>query len=110
MTAATPSATPLTPARIMEVGMAFWPARTLLTAIKLGVFTELGKGSMTGAELCDALALHARSTPDFFDTLVALRFLPKPGCLFTSCSGGCDGSNESRAFCGASGLIVHARA
>lgn len=69
----------LTPVRIMEVGMAFWPARTLLTAIKLGVFTELGKGAMTGAELRDAHGLHPRSTPDFFDTLVALRFLERDG-------------------------------
>jgi 2-polyprenyl-3-methyl-5-hydroxy-6-metoxy-1,4-benzoquinol methylase len=79
MTAANPSVTPLTPARIMEVGMGFWPARTLLTAIKLGVFTELGSGAMTGAELRDKLGLHERSTPDFFDTLVALRFLEREG-------------------------------
>lgn len=69
----------ITPARIMEVGMAFWPARTLLTAVKLGLFTELGKGAKTGTELCDSLGLHPRSTPDFFDTLVALRFLERDG-------------------------------
>jgi hypothetical protein len=63
----------------MEVGMAFWPARTLLTAVKLGVFTELGSGAKTGAELRDALGLHERSTPDFFDTLVALQFLERDG-------------------------------
>ena len=79
MTAANPSATPLTPARIMEVGMAFWPARTLLTAVKLGVFTELNGNAMTGAELRDRLGLHKRSTPDFFDTLVALKFLERDG-------------------------------
>jgi hypothetical protein len=79
MTAANPSATPLTPARIMEVGMAFWPAQTLLTAVKLGVFTELGQGAITGAELRDKLGLHERSTPDFFDTLVALKFLERDG-------------------------------
>jgi hypothetical protein len=77
MTAANASA--LTPARIMEVGMAFWPAMTLLTAVKLGVFTELGKGARTGAELRDSLGLHPRSTPDFFDTLVALHFLDRDG-------------------------------
>jgi hypothetical protein len=69
----------LTPARIMEVGMGFWPARTLLTAVKLGVFTELGGGSKTGRELRDSLDLHPRSTPDFFDTLVSLRFLDRDG-------------------------------
>jgi hypothetical protein len=63
----------------MEVGMAFWPSRTLLTAVKLGVFTELGKGPKTGTELRDSLGLHPRSTPDFFDTLVALKFLERDG-------------------------------
>jgi hypothetical protein len=79
MTAANANAPALTPARIMEVGMAFWPARTLLTAVKLGVFTELGKGPRTGEELRSSLGLHKRSTPDFFDTLVALRFLERNG-------------------------------
>ncbi len=69
----------LSPARIMEVGMAFWPAKVLLSAVKLGVFTELGKGAKTGTELQDSLGLHPRSTPDFFDTLVALRFLERDG-------------------------------
>lgn len=69
----------LSPTRIMEVGMAFWPSRTLLAAVKLGVFTSLGRDSKTGAELRDSLRLHQRSTPDFFDTLVALRFLERDG-------------------------------
>ncbi|MPZ46302.1 MAG: methyltransferase [Betaproteobacteria bacterium] len=70
---------PLSPARIMEVGMAFWPAKVLLSAVELGLFTELGANSMTGRELQDALQLHPRANPDFFDTLVALRFLDRDG-------------------------------
>src|SRR5688572_25132694 len=77
MTATNTSA--LSPARIMEVGMAFWPAKVLLSAIKLGVFTELGKGERTGSELRGSLGLHQRSDPDFFDTLVALGFLERDG-------------------------------
>ena len=69
----------LSPQRIMETGMAFWPARTLLTAIKLGLFTELGSGEQTGKELQNTLGLHDRSNPDFFDTLVALKFLDREG-------------------------------
>ena len=69
----------LSPARIMEVGMAFWPAKVLLSAIELGLFTELGANSMTGHELQGALHLHPRANPDFFDTLVALRFLDRDG-------------------------------
>lgn len=69
----------LSPARIMEVGMAFWPAKVLLSAVELELFTKLGAGPMTGRELQDALQLHPRANPDFFDTLVALRFLERDG-------------------------------
>src|SRR5215213_5402249 len=70
---------PLTPARIMEVGMAFWPAKVLLSAVKTGVFTTLGDGAKTGLELQNALGFHPRATSDFFDTLVALKFLERDG-------------------------------
>lgn len=63
----------------MEVGLAFWPAKVLLSAVELGLFTKLGKTSMTGSELQNALGLHPRSNPDFFDTLVALKFLDRDG-------------------------------
>lgn len=69
----------LSPMRIMETGMAFWPAKVLLSAVKLGLFTTLGRGSMTGEELRNALELHPRAIPDFTDTLVALRFLERNG-------------------------------
>jgi 2-polyprenyl-3-methyl-5-hydroxy-6-metoxy-1,4-benzoquinol methylase len=67
------------PARIMEVGLAFWPAKVLLSAIELRLFTELGSKSMTAGELQTALGLHPRATADFLDTLVALRFLERDG-------------------------------
>jgi len=70
---------PLSPARIMDVGMGFWPAKTLLSAVEVGVFTALGSAAMTGEELRAALGLHARAVPDFFDALVALRFLERDG-------------------------------
>ena len=69
----------LSPARIMEVGMAFWPAKVLLSAIELGLFTTLGGRRDDRRELQDALGLHPRANPDFFDTLVALRFLERDG-------------------------------
>jgi hypothetical protein len=70
---------PLSPARIMEVGMAFWPAKVLLSALELGLFTTLNGQAMSGHELQHALGLHSRANPDFFDTLVALRFLERDG-------------------------------
>ena len=63
----------------MEVGMSFWSAKTLLSAVEVGLFTRLGDGSLTGAELQHALDLDERANPDFFDTLVALRFLARDG-------------------------------
>ena len=78
MTAPATAAT-LSPARIMEVGMGFWPSKVLLSAIELRLFTELGARAMTGAELQAALQLHPRANPDFLDTLVALGFLHRDG-------------------------------
>ncbi|HMK14893.1 MAG TPA: methyltransferase, partial [Burkholderiales bacterium] len=69
----------LSPARIKEVGMGFWPAKTLLSAVELGLFTTLGTKSMTADQLRDALGLHRRAAPDFFDALVALHFLDREG-------------------------------
>lgn len=63
----------------METGMAFWPSKVLLSAVELGVFTALVDRPLTGEELRQKLDLHPRSTPDFFDTLVALKFLERDG-------------------------------
>jgi hypothetical protein len=63
----------------MEVGMAFWPAKVLLSAIEIGLFTKLGNNAMAGGDLQIALDLHSRANPDFFDTLLALRFLERDG-------------------------------
>jgi hypothetical protein len=66
-----------TPDAILQTGLAFWPAKTLLSAIELGVFTELAGGSDTCEGLRSRLGLHPRSARDFFDTLVALGFLDR---------------------------------
>ena len=41
----------LSPSRIMEIGLGFWPSKTLLSAVELELFTALGTRRMTGAEL-----------------------------------------------------------
>ena len=69
----------ITPAKIMQVGMGFWPAKSLLSAVELGLFTALGTRALTGTELQKVLGLHQRANPDFFDTLVALGFLERDG-------------------------------
>lgn len=66
-------------ARIMEVGLGFWPSKVLLTAVELEVFTRLGSSAMTGEQLGRALGLHPRGISDFFDALTALGFLDREG-------------------------------
>ena len=69
----------LDPSHIMQVGMGFWPSKTLLSAVELELFTHLGADSMTGEEIGERLGLHPRGIYDFLDTLVALRFLERDG-------------------------------
>ena len=64
---------------ILQAAFAFWTSKVLLTAVELGVFTLLGDRRMTGAKLGVELGLHQRGTRDFFDALVAMRFLDREG-------------------------------
>jgi predicted O-methyltransferase YrrM len=63
----------------MEVGMGFWPSKTVLSAVELELFTKLGGSSLSGEEIQQQLGLHERATYDFLDSLVALRFLERDG-------------------------------
>jgi precorrin-6B methylase 2 len=72
-----------TPAAIMQLGMGFWGSKTLLSAVELGVFTELAAGGPSNVEvLRERLGLHERSARDFLDALVSLRMLARDedGC------------------------------
>jgi predicted O-methyltransferase YrrM len=69
----------LTPARILETATAFWPAKVLLSAVELGVFTELARAPLDNAELAAAVGIRADRSPDFFDALVAMGFLNRAG-------------------------------
>ena len=70
---------PPTPEKILELGLGFWGSKTLLSAVELGVFTELAKGPLPGEVLRERLGLHRRSARDFFDALVALGMLYRDG-------------------------------
>jgi O-methyltransferase domain/Dimerisation domain len=70
---------PPTPDKILQTGLAFWPAKTLLSAIEMGLFTELTRGPESFETLRSRLGLHPRSARDFLDTLVALGFLDRDG-------------------------------
>jgi hypothetical protein len=67
------------PEQIMQVGLGFWASKTLLSAVELGLFTELAKGPADLEALRTRLGLHPRSARDFFDALTALGFLERTG-------------------------------
>ena len=67
----------LTPENIMQLGLGFWGSKTLLSAIELGLFTELAKKPLEADTVCDRLKLHPRSVRDFLDALVALHMLER---------------------------------
>jgi precorrin-6B methylase 2 len=75
-----------TPEKILQTGLAFWPAKTLLSAIEMGVFTELARGPEHLDALSSRLGLHPRSARDFLDTLVALGFLERDGNSYRNTS------------------------
>jgi SAM-dependent methyltransferase len=67
---------PASPGAILQLGMAFWGSKALLTAVELGLFTELARhGPMPASELVARLGLHGRGASDFLDALVALGML-----------------------------------
>src|SRR6266699_6431584 len=69
----------LDPSQILQTAFAFWSSKVLLTAVEFGVFTQLGQRLVTGAELGRELGLHPRGISDFFDALVAMKFLGREG-------------------------------
>lgn len=70
---------PLNPASILQTAFGFWGSKVLLTAVEFGLFTRLADRRMTGAELGAAIGLHPRAIFDFFDALVAMKFLGREG-------------------------------
>ena len=75
----TPHQTQASPSHIIQTGMGFWASKTLLTAVKMGLFTRLGKGPLPAKRIGEKLGIHSRGLYDFLDALVALGFLSRKG-------------------------------
>jgi hypothetical protein len=73
-----------TPDHILQIGLGFWGSKTLLSAIEMGLFTELAEGPEQFERLSGRLGLHERSARDFLDALVALGFLKRTGDLYSN--------------------------
>ena len=67
----------ITPEPILQLGLAFWGSKTLLSAVELGLFTHLAAGSLDAKALAAALDLNPRGVDDFLDALVALGMLDR---------------------------------
>lgn len=65
------------PEKLLALGLSFWNAKTLLSAVELGVFDALADGPADLATLTAKLGLHERSARDFFDALVAMNVLAR---------------------------------
>jgi len=71
----------LNPSAILQTAFGFWNSKVLLTAVELGAFTKLAGCRLTAAELGAELQFHPRPRliADFFDALVAMKFLDREG-------------------------------
>lgn len=72
----------VTPQRVLDLGTAYQSSKVLLSAVELGVFSELASGPLTLTELISKLGLHQRAARDFLDTLVALQLLDRDGVTY----------------------------
>jgi hypothetical protein len=68
----------VTPDAIMQLGFGFWGSKALLSAVELGLFSELAAaGPLDTDALRERLGLHERSAADFLDALVSLGMLER---------------------------------
>jgi hypothetical protein len=74
----------ISPEQILQVGLGFWASKVLLSAVEIGLFTELAKRPEPLDELQRRLGLHPRSARDFLDSLVALGFLQRDGSTYSN--------------------------
>lgn len=69
----------LRPDRIVAIGAGYCASKVLLSAIGLGLYTELGDDAMTAPVLAERLGLLTRPATDFLDALVSLDLLARDG-------------------------------
>lgn len=69
----------LSPEHILQTGFGFRASHTLLSAVAVGLFTELGKGPRSNRQLRRSLRLSQSAVADLLEPLVALGFLEREG-------------------------------
>ncbi|HEY7329221.1 MAG TPA: methyltransferase [Gemmataceae bacterium] len=74
----------ITPDAIMQLGFGYWGSKTLLSAVEMGLFTELARGPLALEDIRTRLNLHERSVRDFLDALVALGMLRRERGIYAN--------------------------
>ncbi|HKU14262.1 MAG TPA: methyltransferase dimerization domain-containing protein [Steroidobacteraceae bacterium] len=69
----------MTPERIVLMARGLSAAATLLAALEIELFTELGKGPRSYRQLRRSLGLREPAAADFLDALVALYLIGREG-------------------------------
>lgn len=77
------------PDAIVRLGMGYRASHVLLSAVEIGVFTELADHEIEGETLIGRLELHPRGARDFLDTLVALKLLRREGTRYANAPAAC---------------------
>jgi len=72
------------PDHILQIGLGFWASKVLLSAVEMGLFTELAHRPENAEMLQGRMGLHPRAARDFLDTLVALRFLERRDGIYSN--------------------------
>jgi hypothetical protein len=73
-----------TPEHILQIGLGFFSSKALLSAIEMGLFTELAQHPESLESVTGRLGLHPRSARDFLDALVALGFLERDNGIYSN--------------------------
>jgi hypothetical protein len=74
----------LNPERLIQLGCGYVPSKLLLSAVGLGLFTELAAAPLDAEAIGTRLGLHPRGLLDFLDALVALGILERNGALYSN--------------------------
>jgi len=64
---------------LLKFHMLYWPSQAILTAVDLNLFSLLKNDKLTAKQLSMRLGIKEHRSYDFFDALVALRFLKREG-------------------------------
>jgi SAM-dependent methyltransferase len=67
----------LNPGQLLEISGAYWESCALHAAVKLGVFTIIGQGQLTGKEIAQRLNGDERGVGTFLNALTAMGLLIK---------------------------------